>query len=263
MPVLRTDEWLMKTGENPVALCKKLVPYFNDASAHEIFLHLTRHGMYRSANGLKEIVEKMKEKNIWEYVNKKYSELRKRWNGPDIPIFIFPADWKNRRIQREFNGKSGLAFKDKLFLFLLPHHQKEEIQAVLTHEYNHVCRLNKYTKEEEQYTLLDSIILEGLAENAVGEVVGGEYQASWTNYYPEERAYEFWKRFLYENRNVKKEHPLHQQLLYGSMFYPKMLGYFVGYHIVKSYLRKSSIYEAMACSSEEIFRDSSFQKHLS
>src|SRR5690625_6839523 len=37
---------------------------------------------------------------------------------PDIPIFIFPSDSRNQELTRHFNGKSGLAFVDKLFLFV-------------------------------------------------------------------------------------------------------------------------------------------------
>ena len=57
---------------------------------------------------------------------------------------------------------------------------------MFTHEYNHVCRLSKFQKSEEDYVLLDSIILEGLAENAVRERLGEEFLATWTSYYSNE-----------------------------------------------------------------------------
>ncbi|WP_044748686.1 DUF2268 domain-containing protein [Bacillus alveayuensis] len=254
MPVFRTDEWLIKAGEKPIELCKKLAPYFHDARPHEIFAHLTKHGMYRSANGLKQVVKEMKEKRIWEDVVKIYAILMKQWNGPDIPVFIFPADWRNRKLLREFNSKGGLAYRNKLFLFLLPHHTKKEIEAVITHEYNHVCRLAKLTKKEEDYTLLDAIILEGLAENAVNEYVGASYKANWTTYYSEKQLETFWQRYILPYHSIHSTHPLYDRLLYGLNFYPKMLGYAVGYHLINRCLQKktANLEKLMSLTSEQI-----------
>jgi uncharacterized protein YjaZ len=139
---------------------------------------------------------------------------------------------------RDQNGKSGLAFKDKLFLFLSDQNSDNEIRALLVHEYNHVCRLAKNGKQEENYVLLDSIILEGLAENAVRELVGEEYLAKWTSYYTEGQLNQMWKKIIYPNRNIPKSHPKHQEFLYGFRLLPKMLGYCVGYYLVKNYLEE-------------------------
>src|SRR5699024_2978860 len=106
----------------------------------------------------------------------------KKWNGPNIPIFILPSDQHNRKLQRELSGKSGLTFQDKLFLFISEDTSESELKSLFTHEYNHVCRLSQYPKEED-YTLLDTIILEGLAENAVRERFGDQATANWTRHY--------------------------------------------------------------------------------
>lgn len=105
---------------------------------------------------------------------------------------------------RDQNGKSGLAFKDKLFLFLSDQNSDNEIRALLVHEYNHVCRLAKNGKQEENYVLLDSIILEGLAENAVRELVGEEYLAKWTSYYTEGQLNQMWKKSFIQTEISQK-----------------------------------------------------------
>lgn len=79
-----------------------------------------------------------------------------------------------------------------------------EIRALLVHEYNHVCRLAKNDKQEENYILLDSIILEGLAENAVRELVGEEYLAKWTSYYTEGQLNQMWKKSFIKQKYPKK-----------------------------------------------------------
>ena len=49
--------------------------------------------------------------------------------------------------------------------------QKQELQALFAHEYNHVCRIH-ILKTLDEMTLLDSLILEGLAEDAVKDLYG-------------------------------------------------------------------------------------------
>jgi uncharacterized protein YjaZ len=196
------------------------------------------HGMYRSVS--ENILESLP-KNVWGKVEKEYSVLQKKWNGPQVPIFIFPADETNSRIKKDYNGKSGLAFKDKLFLFFSQHNSHDEIKAVLTHEYNHVCRLKKYKKKEADLTFLDTVILEGIAENAVREHCGAENVAGWTKYYSDERLEKLVKQLIIPNQSVKRNERKHNDLLYGKGFSPKMAGYCAGYYVVKQYLEANKL----------------------
>ncbi|MFB5167104.1 DUF2268 domain-containing putative Zn-dependent protease, partial [Parageobacillus toebii] len=158
-------------------------------------------------------------------------------------------------------SKGGVAFHDKLLIFLLPHHTDKEIEALITHEYNHVCRLKKQKKEDEGVTLLDSIVLEGLAENAVGRYVGKSHQASWTTYYSDEQLDHFWKRYVSPYQSILPQHPLYSRLLYGLGFYPAMLGYAVGYYIVRRCLEHGARFsELMGIDSEQMLHLASSEK---
>ncbi|WP_027408930.1 DUF2268 domain-containing protein [Anoxybacteroides tepidamans] len=257
MPVIRTDEWMKK--EKPTEICERLVFYFENANARDIYLHLIHHGMHSLSHDVTKTIEEMKRKGIWERADAIYQELQKRWNGPDVPIFIFPADSRNRKLARDFNSKGGLAYSDKLFLFLLPHHQLKEIEAVLTHEYNHVCRLAKQPKKEN--TLLDAIVLEGLAEQAVGKYVGEAHQAKWINYYSEEELRKFWKQYLARYQSIRQSHSLHNRLLYGLGLYPPMLGYATGYGMVGAAMEEEGdILKLLAMPSERVLQLSRFDE---
>ncbi len=76
--------------------------------------HLFAHGMARhnQHDTMKQLAEK-----TYGRLSQKVYRTPKEWDGPDVPIFIFPADATNRSLQREFGGKSGVAFRDQLFLF--------------------------------------------------------------------------------------------------------------------------------------------------
>ncbi|HHY71814.1 MAG TPA: DUF2268 domain-containing protein [Bacillus bacterium] len=242
MSVIRTDEWLVNSYDNPIELCEKLTEFFAGVSAPEIYDYLTVHGMYRPYRRGMEQVEVIRKNKVWEIAEKEQRLLRKLWGGPNVPIFIFPADSRNRKIKQEFNGKSGLAFKDKLFLFVSEQTSENELKALLTHEYNHVCRLCKFSKKEADYVLLDTIILEGLAENAVRERFGTQYQAGYTSYYSNDELEKMWQRLILPNRNIRNVQRQHHELLYGMrLSYPKMLGYCVGYYLVKKYVDEKGI----------------------
>ncbi|MUK90415.1 Zn-dependent protease [Ornithinibacillus sp. L9] len=255
MSVIETDQWLLNDYEDPLKLCERIEDYFSGASASEIYQHLAINGMYRrpSKHG-EEIVQGLQDKRFWDIIKWEERKLQKKWNGPDIPILILPSDTTNRTMNAEYNGKSGLAFNDKLFLFLSEDNSVKEIQALFTHEYNHVCRLSVYSKPEEDYVLLDTIILEGLAENAVRERLGEDYTANWTSYYTEDEAEKIWKQIIYPHKDLPKNHRKHPELLYGLKFQPRMAGYCVGYHLVNKYLTKTELRckDLLGKSSEEI-----------
>ncbi|RKQ37251.1 DUF2268 domain-containing protein [Oceanobacillus halophilus] len=256
MSVIRTDKWLKQEMYlDPLKLCTKLERYFQDVTEYDIFQHLSRNGMYRHRlkNG-DEFIENLSKTNIYKIVKQEHLYLMNKWNGPDIPIFILPSDYTNRKLINEFNGKSGLAFHDKLFLFISDDNSINEIKALFTHEYNHVCRLLHYPKKERKYTLLDTIILEGLAENAVRERFGKSYLASWTAYYSSDNLRKFWEKIISPNKHLIITNRKHNELLYGLRFYPRMLGYAVGYYLVVNYVEenKISMEELLCIPSERI-----------
>lgn len=254
MTVVSTDLWLETLYENPVEICKKFQSSFQNASAEDIYQHLRLHGMYRPVRNGLNTIKKMKEKNVWSIVEKEERLLRRRWSGPLVQIYIFPSDSLNRNLIKDYNGKSGLAYKDKLFLFFSKDNSEEEIKAVTTHEYNHVCRLQKYQKREESYTLLDTIILEGLAENSVRERFGENNVANWTKYYSEDQLEGYIDRVIKPNSKLSHNNSKHQDILYGLKLYPKMVGYCCGYFLVKKYMLENQclIKDILSLDSREI-----------
>lgn len=255
MSVIRTDQWLDNLWDNPIKLCEKVKKHFKKASVDEIYRHLMIHGMYEYPlrDGFK-LIQKLKQNGIWEIVQREEQKLKGKWDGPEIPIYIFPSDPNSRELKDNFNGKSGLAFADKLFLFVSQNNSEHELKALFTHEYNHVCRLNKFSKKEEDYVLLDSIVLEGLAENAVLEQLGESYIANWTSYYTDTELENMWHRVILPSHSLPMHYGKHQAILYGLRLYPKMIGYCVGYYLVQKYLKENKLTskELLALPSDEI-----------
>ncbi|MFZ3579860.1 DUF2268 domain-containing protein [Virgibacillus sp. DJP39] len=265
MSIVRTDKWLLNSHDKPVEICGRIKEQFDGATAHEIYDHLKRFGMYRLPfNNGHDRIKKLQKNNSWQIVNDEQRILQKLWDGPNVPIYIFPSDSSNKKMKREQNGKSGLAFEDKLFLFISEDTKEKELRALFTHEYNHVCRLSNYHKHERNYVLLDTIILEGLAENAVRDRFGEDLLATWTSYHSIEKLQKLWSNLIFPHRNTPKSSFKHQELLYGSQLHPNMTGYSVGYYLVNKFMQENNITfkELIIMETEEIaqVKDSSKRK---
>lgn len=245
MGVVQTDKWLIDLWNKPITMCELLIDYFSDipdVSAAEIYQYLTMHGMYQQPfKDVEKQIAILLNKNTWKIINEETQELRKLWDGPNIPVFIFPSDRSNTELKKRFNGKAGLSFHDKLFLFISGDHSTTEIKALLTHEYHHVCRLAKLNKKVEDYNLLDSIILEGLAEHAVAERFGAKYRAGWTAYYSDKELESMWQHLVLPSIHLPKAYREHDAILYGQDRYPEMAGYCVGYYLVRKYMERNSL----------------------
>lgn len=236
MGIIRTDEWLKKDFNRPDKICERLVPYFKGQKANEIYSQLLKFGMYRPSWRTQKNLDSMFDDNAWEQVEKLFFKYKNKWSGPDIPVFLFPLEQKGGFFFRQDErNKAGVSFPDKMFLFLSHYDDPMELEALIVHEYHHVCRLRSLNKKMEDYTLMDSIIIEGLAEYAVLRNCGKEYLASWCNIYTEKEMSFFWHRLLKEQLDKKKNDRVHDELLYGGGRIPSLLGYAAGYNIVKKF----------------------------
>ncbi len=234
MSLMNTIDWLKKTHQQ-VEICEKLVPYFYKMDKKEIASYLNSFGMYKhSKPNINQWIEQMTKRDIVGHVRTLEKKYQHKWNGPDVAIFVFPNDQTNRKIEGEYRGRSGLAFHDKLFLFLSKDVHIDDIESLFLHEYHHVCRLAAVKKSEESFTIVDTMMMEGLAENAVREMVGEEAVSNWTKLYSPEQCERFYKKIILPHKEMTRDHSKFPQMMYGTGFYPNMLGYSVGYHIVKA-----------------------------
>ncbi|WHM03016.1 DUF2268 domain-containing protein [Bacillus velezensis] len=254
MSVKQTYQWMEKAA-SVNDLAPHLLPLFSGADKKEwkpILGMLQNHGMFRHLKDGVRTSKRLKEKGCYSHIQKEEAYLKEKWNGPDVPIVVLPVDERNRKIRQEFGSKSGLAFRDKMFLFLSSDSSNSAVSALMTHEYNHVCRLEHVTKDEKDETFLDTIMMEGLAEYAVYERFGSSLTAEWTSYYtPEQLDFLFEKR-VKPNHRLTRDSRMFSQLLYGKGYFPSMLGYAVGFNIVKKYLtdHQKTVKEALAIPSK-------------
>ncbi len=264
MSVINTIEWINKAS-NQLEICEKLVPFFDKMKKREIADYLHSFGMFKHTSNFDEWIEQMKQNQIISYIKKIEKKYMLEWKGPDVSIFVFPIDQTNRKIEREYRGRSGLAFYNKLFLFLSKDVKRGDIHSLFLHEYHHVCRLSSVTKPEEEFTIMDTIIMEGLAENAVREKLGDHAVSDWTKLYEPYQCERFYQRIILPQKDVTRDSLKFSQIMFGTGFYPKMLGYSVGYHIVKTIMQKTGkkTKQLLSESTEELFKQYAEKKNFS
>lgn len=227
--------------DDPVKICRKFMNLFAEEDPQKLYAYLTKIGMYKANRKTFASFKELKKRNLWEKTEKIFKKYQRKWNGPDIPIYIFPMIEMNSFFERKRNLKSGVAFKDKLFLFLTPFEDEMELEALFVHEYHHTCRINKQKKNVRKFTLQDSLILEGLAEYAVETCCGPQYRSKWCNYYSRKEFNYYWERFIQKELQIEKKNERHDEILFGYKKYPKMLGYAAGYEIISIFKEKQDI----------------------
>jgi uncharacterized protein YjaZ len=236
--VVPTFEWLEESFYKPLALLENTRTPKKELSS--FYQYLQEHGMFRPSSQAEHTFKQLQNQHVWELFSDFERKYQKRWNGPDVPIYIFPVQ-ETSGLFRARTRKSGVSFRDKIFFFLSGGLEEKEYEALFVHEYHHCTRMNKLKIEDRQYTLLDSVIFEGLAEYSVEEYCGEKYKASWTKTYSSRQLEQFWKQYIKKKQHIKNTDEKHNQLLLGKGPYPRMLGYCVGYHLIETYNSKKKL----------------------
>jgi len=245
-------------------ICEPVMKFFPEVNPEVIQYELLKNGLFEPTEwkSVKKIVRELEVKSVWDIVKQEYKYLRELWGGPKVSIYIFPIKKESTRWRKDTPRKNGIAYKKVLFLFVSPTLTKEEIKALVAHEYNHVCRLQILNSHPTAISLDDSIIIEGLGEFAVKQLYGKKWVAPWTNMYRLEERQEIWRRHFAPALQIKgiKNHQLY---LFGQTNtpLPKWIGYHIGYQIVYTYNKKHGPFvmkDLLQKSSDEIIAGSDF-----
>lgn len=245
-------------------ICDPIMKFFPDINSEVVQYELLKNGLFEPTEwkSVKKTLRELEVKSIWDIVKQEYKYLRELWDGPKVSIYIFPIKKDSTQRKKDFPRKNGIAYKKVLFLFVSPDLTKEEVKALVAHEYNHVCRLNFIDYPPAAISLNESIIVEGLGEFAVRQLYGKKWLAPWANMYGLEEVSEIWKRHFVPALQIKgiKNHQLY---LFGQTNtpFPKWIGYHIGYQIVYTYNKKCGPFvmkELLLKSSDEILAGSGF-----
>ncbi len=211
-------------------------------------------------------LSKMSKQSLKENLMKVHSEienLRSLWKGPDIPIYIYPLTKHRPIIDGIEAKKNGVTYNNVIFLFISAELEAKELTALLAHEYHHICRLNYLNKAPQEIELIDSLIIEGMAEWEVEKLYGERWLSPWTKRYSFDEVKALWQKSFIPNlhlQGVKNHH----SFLYGDekLGLPRWIGYCLGFRIIESYVNNVGPIESKffyQVSSDKILEGSDFK----
>ena len=222
-------------------ICTPLKAFFPNVSQEQIYYELLGNGLFDHTEIIEvnQLVKELEEKNIWQIVEVEYERLKLLWNGPEVPIYIYPLTKYRPILEGIEVNKNGVTYNGVLFLFVTPELVETELKALLAHEYHHICRLAFLNKTPKEMMLLDSLIIEGMAECAVEELYGEQWLSPWTKRYSIEESMTIWRKHFVPVLNLKGVKN-HRSFLFGdgTEELPDWIGYCIGYKIVQSFLKK-------------------------
>ena len=255
LPVIQTQTWLKKfvnlceensgTDTSTIQaeiIIKPLLKLFPKVNPEECQYELLNQGLFAHEewSNIGNSVKQLEAQNVWQIVKEEYKFLRKLWNGPKVDIYIFPLRKVSSKSKEQIPVKNGVAYRNAIFLFLTTKLAREEIKALLAHEYNHICRLSHLDLQPTKIPLKDSLIIEGLGEYAVKDLYGEQWLAPWANLYSFNEVIEIWEKYFVPSLHVEGVNN-HHPFLYGKdrTPFPKWIGYYIGYQIVNTYQKKA------------------------
>ncbi|MBA2175456.1 DUF2268 domain-containing protein [Halobacillus locisalis] len=217
-------------------LCDPILHPFSKWGADEVHDLLMSYGLFHADQWRKveKSLESWDKEQLFSKIEKELGRLRKKWNGPDVPVYLYPI---HESFIGERENKGGVAFQEAVYLFYgQPKNLKDDWRSILAHEYHHACRLTEKKVDLEKVSLLESVIIEGLAEYAVYDTYGARYTAPWVNQLKEEELLRIWKEKFVPELNLRGQQK-HREYLYGNRMskLPRWIGYQLGYKIIESY----------------------------
>jgi uncharacterized protein YjaZ len=275
MGVVRTDKWLdaykykwnqAKTLQEKIdcqldVIIQPLSDVFSTNDKVGLHHFLLQMGLFHPEQSIDIEYEKWTESVPWLVIQKQFIKLKKKWNGPEIKIYILPLTNQNPFLESQLGAKTGLTIQNAILLFIRSYTSQDDLLALITHEYHHICRLNITKMSESSMPLLESMIMEGLAEFAVKEEVGIDACASWTSRYDGRWNDDWYDQWLKPNLYLKGRKS-HTPFLYGSeeRRIPLWLGYYAGYKIVDTAAKMTDTTRSLlAVPAEKILRQSKFK----
>ncbi|MDN4076062.1 DUF2268 domain-containing putative Zn-dependent protease [Fictibacillus terranigra] len=124
---------------------------------------------------LEKQVQRMHRFQFESFIQKELESLQQKYpSGKPIQFELFILDENDDFIKDKLGGVSAFTdWEGKMCFIVYPNEKiRSTLKSEIVHEYHHHWRIAKLGISEDNQTLLDRMILEGLAEHFVGVVLG-------------------------------------------------------------------------------------------
>lgn len=175
-------------------------------------------------------------------IEKVISETIEKCNDKlSIPTknFIFVNPYFTTKEDDVFEGVMAVAVYSCVFHLFVnrDEYTKKSLENTVAHELNHTIYYYHHYDNFNDYTLLDEILLEGLAENFREQYFDPEI-TKWAGALEKEEALRILKD-LDKNALESKDQKVIKEFLFGNNKYKRWSGYSTGYWLVKEFINRN------------------------
>ncbi len=175
-------------------------------------------------------------------IEKVISETIKKCNDKlSVPTknFVFVHPYFTTKEDKVFEGVMAMAVYSCVFhLFInLDEYTKKSLENTVAHELNHTIYYYHHYDNFNDYTLLDEMLLEGLAENFREQYFNSEI-TKWAGALEKEEAFQILKN-LDKHTLESRDQKVIKEFLFGNNKYKRWNGYSIGYWLVKKFVNKN------------------------
>jgi uncharacterized protein YjaZ len=133
----------------------------------------------------------------------------------------------------------------------------------IAHEFNHSVRMQYFTTKKKEWTILDCIVLEGLADNFVRQITG--FIPTWARPFPKNVEQKIFKQIEEKINQKVTYYDFHEKIgiMFGNKEFPQWSGYRIGYSIVNNFLLrnpKTTFQELIKLGANEILERSDYTR---
>lgn len=176
-----------------------------------------------------------------ESIEKKIADTISKCNEHvTVPLknYVFVYPYLSTKEDEVFGGVMAVAMYSCVFhIFISPKDwTKESLENTVAHELNHTIYYYHHFDNFNNYTLLDNVLLEGLAEN-FREQYFDKKITPWAGALSREEALS--SVGLLKEKFNNTDQKIIKDILFGNNEYKKWTGYSIGYWIVKKFIEEN------------------------
>ncbi|WEG13533.1 DUF2268 domain-containing putative Zn-dependent protease [Pullulanibacillus sp. KACC 23026] len=157
-----------------------------------------------------------------------------------VKFELFLLDEKDEFVKTKLGGVSAFTEWNGRMVFVVEPDERvrQTLKSVITHEYHHHWRMSALKVASEEESLLDRLVLEGLAEHFVRLRLGEEFLGPYREALSEEQARRLWETTY--KYHVGEMGDAADPYMFGhpDNGLPFWGGYALGYYLVKWYLEE-------------------------
>ncbi|MBN8211153.1 hypothetical protein JI666_20755 [Bacillus sp. NTK071] len=202
-------------------------------------------GMFNLNNDIVSLEEQLTNMRLLDFENFIKEELellhKEYQSNRTVEFELFILDENDDFVISKLNGVSAFTdWNGRMCFAILPEENvRSTIKSVVTHEYHHHWRISALGLKEDGETLLDRMVLEGLAEHFVMVRLGDEYLGPYKDALSETQAKTIWESTY--RKHINDKGTTTDIYMFGSddMDVPFWGGYSIGFYLIKWFLNKN------------------------